>query len=204
MCLGSRLIDMSIIQVSVPLSDTIGVKGGSWRNSEVDAVALSYFAPGLNFLVMSHSGCACGRNCKEHHQLRTRDGPGISRHSHRSSIRGTPASHSVTDRYQCQNSNHYSKACIVPSRLSPPTMSSGTDYYLTLCLDEAAKFPLHYRHSCVLVRGGKVIGQGYNDYHRGFDGDSVKIGRLGSAGGQMLYSLANRGRDPRPKWKMDN
>ena len=61
-------------------------------------------------------------------------------------------------------------------------MSPRIDSYLTLCLHEAAKSPLHYRHGCIIVRGGKVIGQGYNDYRRGFDGGSLKTGRLASAG----------------------
>jgi hypothetical protein len=33
-----------------------------------------------------------------------------------------------------------------------------TDSYLTLCLEQAAKSALHYRHGCIIVRGGKVIG----------------------------------------------
>lgn len=57
-----------------------------------------------------------------------------------------------------------------------------TDNYLTLCLEQAAKSPLHYRHGCIIVRGGKVIGQGHNDYRPGFDGGALKHGRLaGSA-----------------------
>jgi len=55
-----------------------------------------------------------------------------------------------------------------------------TDNYLTLCLEQAALSPLHYRHGCVIVRGGKVIGQGYNDYRSGFDGGALKSGRLSS------------------------
>lgn len=50
--------------------------------------------------------------------------------------------------------------------------------YLTLCLEQAAKSPLRYRHGCIIVRGGKVIGQGYNDYRSGFDGGALKTGRL--------------------------
>jgi len=53
-----------------------------------------------------------------------------------------------------------------------------TDNYLTLCLEQAALSPLHYRHGCVIVRGGKIIGQGYNDYRSGFDGGALKSGRL--------------------------
>lgn len=63
-------------------------------------------------------------------------------------------------------------------------MSPRTDYYLTLCLHEAAKSPLHCRHGCDIVRGGKVIGQGYKNCRRGFDGGSFKTGRLASASGQ--------------------
>jgi hypothetical protein len=53
-----------------------------------------------------------------------------------------------------------------------------TDNYLNLCLDQAAKSPLHYRHGAIIVRGGKVIGQGYNDYRTGFDGGALKTGLL--------------------------
>lgn len=54
-----------------------------------------------------------------------------------------------------------------------------SDLYLNLCLEQAALSPLHYRHGCVVVKGGKVIGQGYNDYRPGYDGGSVlKTGAL--------------------------
>ena len=53
-----------------------------------------------------------------------------------------------------------------------------TDNYLTLCLEQAANSPLRYRHGCIVVRGGKVIGQGYNDVRAGFDGGVLKTGRL--------------------------
>jgi len=53
-----------------------------------------------------------------------------------------------------------------------------TDNYLNLCLDQAAKSPLRYRHGAIIVRGGKVIGQGYNDYRTGFDGGALKTGLL--------------------------
>ncbi|KAI7787816.1 hypothetical protein LA080_014189 [Diaporthe eres] len=48
-----------------------------------------------------------------------------------------------------------------------------TDQYLNLCLDQAALSTLHYRHGCVVVKGGKVIGQGFNDCRPGYDGGSV-------------------------------
>ncbi|KAK0894385.1 hypothetical protein LTS16_017637 [Friedmanniomyces endolithicus] len=57
-----------------------------------------------------------------------------------------------------------------------------TDNYLTLCLEQAAKSSLHYRHGCIIVRGGKVIGQGYNDYRPGYEGGSLKHGRIAKCG----------------------
>jgi deoxycytidylate deaminase len=53
-----------------------------------------------------------------------------------------------------------------------------TDNYLNLCLVQAAKSPLRYRHGAIIVRGGKIIGQGYNDYRTGFDGGALKTGSL--------------------------
>jgi deoxycytidylate deaminase len=53
-----------------------------------------------------------------------------------------------------------------------------TDHYLNLCLEQAAQSPLRYRHGCIIVRGGKVIGQGFNDHRAGFDGGALKTGRL--------------------------
>jgi deoxycytidylate deaminase len=53
-----------------------------------------------------------------------------------------------------------------------------TDNYLTLCLEQAAKSPLRYRHGCIIVRGGKVIGRGFNDVRAGFEGGALKTGRL--------------------------
>jgi deoxycytidylate deaminase len=53
-----------------------------------------------------------------------------------------------------------------------------TEKYLNLCLEQAAKSPLRYRHGAIIVRGGKVIGQGYNDVRNGFDGGALKTGRL--------------------------
>jgi deoxycytidylate deaminase len=62
-----------------------------------------------------------------------------------------------------------------------------TDNYLTLCLEQAAKSPLRYRHGCIIVRGGKVIGQGHNDYRPGFDSGTLKHGRVA---GSALNGLA--------------
>ncbi|QDS75334.1 hypothetical protein FKW77_002001 [Venturia effusa] len=55
-----------------------------------------------------------------------------------------------------------------------------TNNYLTLCREQADLSPLHYRHGCVIVRGGKVIGQGFNDLRAGFDGGALKHGRIAS------------------------
>jgi hypothetical protein len=49
---------------------------------------------------------------------------------------------------------------------------------LTLCLAQAELSPLHYRHGSIIVRGGKVIGQGFNSYRPGFDGGALKTGIL--------------------------
>ncbi|KAF2178796.1 hypothetical protein K469DRAFT_731406 [Zopfia rhizophila CBS 207.26] len=53
-----------------------------------------------------------------------------------------------------------------------------TDNYLTLYLEQAASSPLRYRHVCIIVRDGKVIGQRYNDYRTGFNRGALKTGRL--------------------------
>lgn len=59
-------------------------------------------------------------------------------------------------------------------------MSQRSDKCLSLCLEQASKSPLHYRHGCIVVRGGKVIGQGFNDYRNGFNGGALKTGQLAS------------------------
>ncbi|KAF2645019.1 putative isomerase YbhE [Massarina eburnea CBS 473.64] len=56
--------------------------------------------------------------------------------------------------------------------------SMKTDHYKNLCLEQAALSPLCYRHGCIVVRGGKVIGQGFNDHRAGFSGGALKNGRL--------------------------
>jgi hypothetical protein len=56
-------------------------------------------------------------------------------------------------------------------------MSPRQDTYLTLCLELASKSPLHYRHGCIIVRGGKVVGSGFYHYRPGFDGGHPKNGR---------------------------
>jgi hypothetical protein len=52
-------------------------------------------------------------------------------------------------------------------------MSRRNDTYLSLCLAQAELSPLHYRHGSIIVRGGKVIGQGFNCYRPGFDGPAI-------------------------------
>ena len=39
-----------------------------------------------------------------------------------------------------------------------------SDHYLDRCLAEAALSPLRFRHGAVVVKGGKVLGAGHNDY----------------------------------------
>jgi len=40
--------------------------------------------------------------------------------------------------------------------------------------------PLHYRHGSIIVRGGKVIGQGFNDYRSGYSGGALTTGQVRS------------------------
>lgn len=74
-------------------------------------------------------------------------------------------------------------------------MSPRTDSYLSLCLEQANKSTLHYRHGCIIVRGGKVIGQGYNDYRPGFNGGrALKTGRFatGASGRPAIMALKQK------------
>jgi len=57
-------------------------------------------------------------------------------------------------------------------------MSPRNDTFLSLCLAQAELSPLYYRHGSIIVRGGKVIGQGFNSYRPGFDGGALKTGIL--------------------------
>ena len=72
-----------------------------------------------------------------------------------------------------------------------------TDNYLALCFEQAAQSPLHYRHGAIVVRGGKIIGKGFNDYRRGYDGGALKTGRIahGACDGPAIAAL---------KYKMKN
>ncbi len=73
-------------------------------------------------------------------------------------------------------------------------MSTRTDQYLSLCLSEAARSPLHYRHGAIIVRGGKVLGQGHNTYRLGFNGGALKTGVLTAGGldGPAIVELKSR------------
>lgn len=55
-----------------------------------------------------------------------------------------------------------------------------TDAYLNLCLEQAELSPLGHRHGCIVVKGGKVIGKGFNDYRPGYEGGALKTGVLSS------------------------
>jgi hypothetical protein len=50
-----------------------------------------------------------------------------------------------------------------------------------MCLAQAELSPLHYRHGSIIVRGGKVIGQGFNTYRPSFDGGALKTGILSAS-----------------------
>jgi deoxycytidylate deaminase len=64
-------------------------------------------------------------------------------------------------------------------------MSPRHDTYMTLCLEQARQSSLHYRHGCIIVRGGKVIGKGYNHYRPGFNSGALKNGRTASSNVRM-------------------
>jgi deoxycytidylate deaminase len=69
-----------------------------------------------------------------------------------------------------------------------------TDAYLSLCLEQAAKSSLHYKHGSIIVNGGKVIGHGYNDYKPGFNGGALKNGRIakGALDGPAIANLKQK------------
>ena len=71
-------------------------------------------------------------------------------------------------------------------------MSPRNDCYLSLCLEQAALSPLHYRHGCVVVRGGKVIGQGYNDHRSQFDGRSERLASSSAYNSPAFAALKQR------------
>ncbi|GIZ37848.1 hypothetical protein CKM354_000128000 [Cercospora kikuchii] len=79
-----------------------------------------------------------------------------------------------------------------------------TDNYLSLCLEEAAKSPLHYRHGAIVVRGGKVIGRGHNDYRPGFNGGALKTGRIASGAYDGAASELKKKLKGKQKCKQDN
>jgi len=70
-------------------------------------------------------------------------------------------------------------------------MSPRNDTFLSLCLAQAELSPLHYRHGSIIVRGGKVIGQGFNSY-RG--GSALKTGILATTAldGPAIAELKQR------------
>ncbi|RDI88613.1 hypothetical protein Vi05172_g1486 [Venturia inaequalis] len=79
-----------------------------------------------------------------------------------------------------------------------------TNNYMSLCREQAALSPLHYRHGCVIVRGGKVIGQGFNDLRAGFDGGALKHGRIasGALDGPAIMDLKRKRKfKPQPESK---
>ncbi|TLD31156.1 hypothetical protein PspLS_02940 [Pyricularia sp. CBS 133598] len=49
------------------------------------------------------------------------------------------------------------------------------DTYFNICLEQAALSPLRYRHGSIIVKGGKVIGKGFNDFRPGYDGGHLHI-----------------------------
>lgn len=80
-----------------------------------------------------------------------------------------------------------------------------TDNYLTLCVEQAAKSPLHFRHGCVIVRGGRVVGKGFNDYRPGYNGGTLKSGRLSRRYVNSVHAMeSKRGTKEKLKLKPDS
>lgn len=72
------------------------------------------------------------------------------------------------------------------------------DQYMNLCLEQAAQSPLHHRHGSIVVKGGKVVGQGFNDYRSGYDGGALKTGRLPAGSFPLENAVASK-RKPESK-----
>jgi len=54
---------------------------------------------------------------------------------------------------------------------------------------------VYYRHGCVIVRGGKVNGQGFNDPRPGYNGEEkLKSDRMTSADGPAVVVLKRENR----------
>lgn len=87
----------------------------------------------------------------------------------------------------------------------PNSMSPRNDTYLSMCLAQAELSPLHYRHGAIIVRGGKIIGQGFNTHRPGFDGGALKTGVLpSSTNGPAIEELKQRMKSkPKPKSKQE-
>jgi hypothetical protein len=85
-------------------------------------------------------------------------------------------------------------------------MSPRNDTYLSLCLAQAELSPIHYRHGSIIVRGGKIIGQGFNAYRPGFDGGALKTGTLPTSAldGPAIAELKERPRMSKMKHEMES
>jgi deoxycytidylate deaminase len=108
--------------------------------------------------------------------------------------------------YKSTNKRLYVFKIQPPAQFRDP-IKMKTDNYLALCLEQAAQSPLHYRHGAIIVRGGKVIGQGFNDYRHGFDGGALKSGKIarGASDGSAIAALKHKIKNKsKPKPEVDN
>ena len=68
-------------------------------------------------------------------------------------------------------------------------MSSRTDTFLSLCLEQASKSTeMHFRDGCIIVRGVKIIGRGHNDFRPGYNGGSILKSGIAASGGRNARS----------------
>lgn len=73
-------------------------------------------------------------------------------------------------------------------------MSSRTESYLSLWLEQASLSPLRFRHGCIIVQGGKLIGQGFNDHRAHFDGEAKRLASSGAYNSSAIIALSQKNR----------
>jgi len=105
----------------------------------------------------------------------------------------TPAPKQKSKSSQVSHINQFPQSTKSSVQNVPVEMSRRTDSYLSLCLEQASHSSLHYRHGAIIVRGGKIIGQGHNDYRPGFNG-GLKTGKMatGASNSQAIMALKQK------------
>lgn len=92
----------------------------------------------------------------------------------------------------------YRKFLIVTIPTPIYTMSSKTNY-LGHCLELAERSPLYHRHGCVVVKGGRIIGRGFNK--PSLSGGAVKTGTLRTGGSPSSIDAEMKSKHRKSKHK---